>query len=938
MSEFPNSLSIAYLESLYRDYLEDPSRVSAEWRERFTDWSSGSGELLNRPDGHSRERRQTDTATPSNGEATDSELRLARLQERVDHLIRNYRARGHIVASVDPLGRSNVRPRELDYRYYGFSEADLEAKFSTRGFRGSNVQTLRSIISRLEETYCGSVGIQFMHIDDLEAREWLQRRWEDAEHRLKLTREQQVRILEKLTDAIIFEEFVRKKYVGAKTFSLEGAETLIPLLDFAIDRLAQQGVREIVMGMSHRGRLNVLANIVGKKYQDIFREFEDVDAEEFTSRGDVKYHLGYHDYYTTASGQEVHVSLGFNPSHLEFVNPVTLGRCRAKQDRYGDPQRHIGAALLIHGDAAFAGEGIVQESLNLSQLPGYRIGGAVHVIVNNQIGFTTSPDEGRSCRYCTDVAKMLQTPIFHVNGEHPEAVAQVVDLALGFRQAFQRDVVVDMYCFRRWGHNEGDEPKYTQPVMYETIESRQTVRESYLGHLVQLGEVNREQADQIAERRHEILERELERARQDDYQRGPGTLESMWKGYFGHDDNAVEDVGTGVDSDRLISHLQRIVHVPKDFQLNRKLRRVLQNRRLMAEGKSPMDWATAELLALASLAAEGYRVRLSGQDSQRGTFSQRHGVLHDMASGRKHEVLAHISADQAEVEMINSPLSEAGVLGFEYGYSLAFPDGLVIWEAQFGDFANAAQVIIDQFIASAEDKWRHLSGLVMLLPHGFEGQGPEHSSARLERFLALAAEDNIQIVVPSTPAQHFHVLRRQVRRPWRKPLVVLTPKSLLRNPRAVSPLRDFSRDRFRRVLPDEEAARGEVTRVLLCSGKIFYELHGAREEADRRDLALVRLEQLYPAPDQQLSAILAAYPEGTPVTWVQEEPRNMGAWYFLRARYGDSLFDRYPFSCVTRPPSASPATGSSSSHQLEQASLINKAIGAEVQSESTTSI
>ncbi len=653
-----------------------------------------------------------------------------------------------------------------------------------------------------------------------------------------------------------------------------------------------------------------------------------MDAELFKNRGDVKYHLGYHNYFTTSSGREVHISLGFNPSHLEFANPVTLGRCRGKQDRFGDSQRKVGAAVLIHGDAAFAGEGIVQESLNLSQLPHYEIGGAIHVVVNNQIGFTTPPEEARSCGYATDVAKMLQIPIFHVNGEDPEAVAQVVDLALDFRATFRRDVVIDMYCFRRWGHNEGDEPGFTQPEMYRAIEQRPTVREGYLQHLLQLGKVTADDADEIARRRQDILEKELSLARRDDYVHKPGTLESMWEGYKGQEECFVEDVVTGVDREKLTHYLERLTAVPDNFHLHPKLRRVTNQRRAMAAGSSPLDWASAELLALASVAAEGCRVRLAGQDSQRGTFSQRHAVLHDTQDGRTHTPLQQISPDQAAVEVINSPLSEAGVLGFEYGYSLVFPDGLVLWEAQFGDFVNAAQVIVDQFIASAEDKWRHLSGLVMLLPHGFEGQGPEHSSARLERFLQLAAEDNMQIVMPSTPAQHFHVLRRQVVRRWRKPLVVFTPKSLLRHPAVVSPLEDFAQGHFQRVLPDGKTPGGAVARILICSGKVYYDLLSARDKRQRSDIALLRLEQFYPFPEAELAAVLKAYPSNTPVAWVQEEPENMGAWPYLRYRFGHKLLGRWDLQGISRPQSASPATGSSGAHKLEQQELINQALGA----------
>jgi 2-oxoglutarate dehydrogenase E1 component len=711
-----------------------------------------------------------------------------------------------------------------------------------------------------------------------------------------------------------------------KSFSLEGAETLIPLLDLAIEKLARQGVREICMSMSHRGRLNVLANIVGKRYQDIFREFEDARAEQLINRGDVKYHLGYHNYYETASGQEVHISLGFNPSHLEFVNPVTLGRCRAKQDRFGDPGRHVGVALLIHGDAAFAGEGIVQETLNLSQLAGYQVGGAIHIVVNNQIGFTTTPGESRSCDYATDVAKMLQIPIFHVNGEDPEAVAAALDVALDFRRQFHRDVVIDMYCFRRWGHNEGDEAAYTQPLMYRAIEQRPTVREGYLQHLLSSGEITNQDADELVERRMEILEEEWNAARAEEFAPPKGILESMWEGYMGLEECFVEDIATGVDRERLSSYLQRMAAVPEGFHPHPKLTRLLKHRRAMAEEQNPLDWASAELLALASLAAEGYRVRFSGQDSQRGTFSHRHAVIHDSQNGACYCALQHIADDQAPVEIINSPLSEAGVLGFEYGYSLAFPDALTVWEAQFGDFANAAQVIIDQFIASAEDKWEHLSGLVMLLPHGFEGQGPEHSSARLERFLWLSAEDNIQITIPSTPAQFFHLLRRQVVRRWRKPLVVLTPKSLLRHPKVVSPWEHFTQGRFARVLPDLEVTPEQTRRVLLCSGKIYYELLAEREQRDCHDTAILRLEQLYPLPEAQLRAALGACEPGTPVYWVQEEPENMGAWAFLRFHLGTQLFGRYPFNGITRSASASPATGSGGAHKLEQQEILSKAL------------
>ena len=934
--ELPRSaLNVDYLEQLYLRYLEDPEQLLPQWGELFERWIEEDGADRRAAAGPSFRRASIFNPSAATGAQQQGEqLQLARIQERVDQLIRNYRVRGHIIAGIDPLGTVRPRPDELRPEHYGFTEEDMSRSFSTGLIPGSNLQSLRDIIDRLERTYCSCIGAQFMHIDELEARDWLQRRMEKSENRLKLSPGQQRRIFEKLTDAVIFEEFVRRKYVGAKTFSLEGAESLIPLLDMALDKAGSQGVREVAMGMSHRGRLNVLANIIGKSYQDIFHEFEDVDATFYVNRGDVKYHLGYHNYFTTASGRQLHVSLGFNPSHLEFVTPVTLGRTRAKQDRFGDSHRTVGMAMVIHGDAAFAGEGIVQESLNLSQLPGYACGGAVHIVVNNQIGFTTSPEQGRSSTYATDVAKMLQIPIFHVNGQDPEAVAQVVDLALDFRQTYHRDVVIDMYCYRRLGHSEGDEPAYTQPLMYREIERRPSVQASYLDCLLELGGITREEADQIAQHRKETLEQKLDEARRKDFVYNPGTLEGMWKGYQGDRECFIEDVPTGVEREKLAEYLRRLAELPEGFHLHKKLKRTIKQREEMAAAERPVDWAAAESLALGSVAAEGFRVRLSGQDSQRGTFSHRHAVLHDTEDGHTYTPLAHVSPDEAQVEIINSPLSEAGALGFEYGYSLVFPDGLVVWEAQFGDFANAAQVIIDQFIASAEDKWQHLSGLVLLLPHGFEGQGPEHSSARLERFLCLAAEDNIQVVVPTTPAQYFHVLRRQVLSRWRKPLIVLTPKSLLRHRLVVSPLAELAEGHFCHVLPDPEPPREPVRRVLLCTGKIFYKLLEARRARDRHDVALLRIEQLYPLPEGQLADELKEYPDDTPVYWVQEEPENMGAWSYLRFRFGERLFGRFPLEGITRAASASPATGSASSHRLEQDEVIATAFDDRASSES----
>ncbi|MHB8900757.1 MAG: 2-oxoglutarate dehydrogenase E1 component [Thermoguttaceae bacterium] len=921
-------LNLEYLEHLYGEYIRHPSRVPLEWRNYFA--QAGNGDGRETPVTAAPPRMPVSPPPIDSGVARAAvDPQVAERQECIDLLIREYRVRGHFAARTDPLGTPRPSPRELDPSFYGLVEADLERSFSTCGVQGSSVQTLRTILQRLRNTYCGFIGAQFMHIQDMSAREWLQQRMEGTENRLKLTRDIQLRILTRLTDAVIFEEFVRRKFVGAKSFSLEGAESLVPLLDLAIEKAGNQDVQDIVLGMAHRGRLNVLANIIGKSPREIFREFEDTDADKDRGRGDVKYHLGYRNTWTTASDRKIGLTLCFNPSHLEFVDPVVLGLTRAKQDRLADSSRETAMAILIHGDAAFAGEGIVQETLNLSQLDAYTTGGTLHIIINNQLGFTTPPSEGRSTAYASDVAKMLDVPIFHVNGEHPEAVAQAVDLAMDFRRAFRRDVLIDMYCYRRWGHNEGDEPSFTQPLMYHAIGHRKSVRHGYLEHLFTLGEIGQEEADEIARRRRENLEQELSRARQPDFVRTPVVLGDLWRGYRGGPEPSPDGVRTGVDRPRLAALLERLATVPRGFHLHRKLERWLESRRAMARGEQPLDWSTAEALAFASLAAEGYRIRLTGQDTPRGTFSQRHAVLHDTEDGHVVMPLRHVASDQAPVEVFNSPLSEAAVLGFEYGYSLGYPDGLVLWEAQFGDFVNAAQVIIDQFLASAEEKWQHLSGLVLLLPHGHEGQGPEHSSARLERFLQLAAADNLQIVAPTNPAQYFHCLRRQAIRRWQKPLVLLTPKSLLRHPRHVSPLEDLADGRFERVLSDKNTSEigSPVDRVLMCAGKIYYELREALDQAKRGRVALLRLEQLYPLPHADLESAVRQFPDGTPAYWVQEEPENMGAWHYIKHCFGERLFDRLPLASISRPASGSPAGGSAGSHRLEQQELVSRAVG-----------
>jgi 2-oxoglutarate dehydrogenase E1 component len=931
----PASMSIDFVEALYAQFLQDPQSVSADWRAYFQQFQAESDRVTLGPSfsppsifhgGHNGSTGGTSGASGGGG-ASDA----AYLQDRVDQMVRAYRVRGHMIAQIDPLGLPRNEHVELDPKHYHFTDTEWSKPVSSMTVAGANVRTLREVFERMRNTYCRSIGVQFMHIDDVEIRGWLTERMESTENRIQLSRPEQLRILTRLTDAVLFEQFLHTKYVGAKTFSLEGGESLIPLMDLAIEKAADQGVKEVVIGMAHRGRLNVLANIMGKPLRQIFREFEDLDPSLYQGAGDVKYHLGYSSDWMASNGKKVHLSLCFNPSHLEFINPVAQGRVRGKQDRVGDKAREQGMALLIHGDAAFAGEGVVQESLNLAELEAYKTGGTLHVVVNNQIGFTTDWWESRSSTYATDVAKMLQSPIFHVNGEDPEAVAQVVQLAMDFRKKFKRDVVIDMYCYRLYGHNEGDEPTFTQPLMYKAIKQRKTVRDSYLERLINHGNaVTKEEADRIAAQRSEHMEKELAVARSSDYKPTPDTLRQQWSGYLGGPFKNAPQVNTGVAAERLSNVLQKLTTLPEGFKVHPKIARFLESRREMAAGKRGVDWATGEALAMATLALQGVRVRLSGQDSIRGTFTQRHAGLTDFETGKRHLPIQHISPDQAPVEIYNSALSETAVMGFEYGYSLDWPDGLVMWEAQFGDFVNVAQVIIDQFLVSAEDKWRRLSGLVLLLPHGYEGAGPEHSSARLERFLNLCAEDNMQVVYPSTPANYFHILRRQVMSKWRKPLVVMTPKSLLRNPKCVSPLADFEKGRVEMVIGDAQY-KHDVSQIILCSGKVYYDLVEHREKLNRQDVAIVRLEQLYPFPEEELRDALAGYADGTPVTFVQEEPENMGAWRFFRhcaAPYG-KLFNRFPVTGVTRLESASPATGSHSAHDLEQEDLLERAFDVE---------
>ncbi|MEZ4302460.1 MAG: 2-oxoglutarate dehydrogenase E1 component [Polyangiaceae bacterium] len=943
-------VNAGFVEELFAQYLENREAVEPAWRELFdarvgraqrppvTPRRDGDLKNGNGGNGHGALHYASEATLTMQPPASPADaLAQAATHARIYQLVNAYRVRGHLFAHLDPLGTRPNAPPELDLVNFGLGEEDLDKPFPTVDLAGTPPQlALRDIIQRLEETYCRSIGVEFTHVEDPEQRVWLRTQMEASKNRLVLKREDQLRILTKLSDAEIFEQFIHRSYeAGTKRFSLEGGESMIPMLDLMVEHAGALGVGEIVMGMAHRGRLNVLANILDKSPREIFAAFEDADAERYLGSGDVKYHLGYSTDRVTASGARVHVTMTFNPSHLEFVNPVVEGRVRAKQDRRGGTEaaRKAVMPLLIHGDAAFIGQGIVPETLNLTGLAGYRTGGTVHLIVNNQVGFTTNPDESRSTRYASDITRMLKVPVFHVNGEDPEAVTHVARLAIEWRQRFGMDVVIDMYCYRRYGHNEGDEPRYTQPLMYAAIDKKPTVRQIYVKRLVELGQISEEQADDIVRRRREVLAQALDEVKQKGFAPVTYAMAGVWSPYYGGPESMNPDVPTAVPAETLVELSKQLLDYPEGFHVHAKIQPLLRARHERLASGDWFDWGTGEILAYATLLNEGSPVRISGQDVRRGTFSHRHAVLCDAQTGEAFSPLSRVCKGNARIDVWNSPLSEAGVLGFDFGYSLDYPDALVIWEAQFGDFLNGAQVIVDQFITSSEDKWHRLSGVVMFLPHGFEGQGPEHSSARIERFLQNCAEDNIQVCNLTTPAQLFHVLRRQVRRPWRKPMVIATPKSLLRVPttssgphRPVSTIKDLSEGRFHRALGDVSGVDPEgVKKILLCTGKLYYELAQARDARGIHDVAIVRLEQLYPL-NEEIRDVLSQYKDGTKLVWVQEEPRNYGYWYYICATLPEHLQERFPVSCVARAPSASPATGSKASHLLEQRRLIDEAL------------
>ena len=843
-------------------------------------------------------------------------------------MINAYRVRGHLLADLDPLEYKVGSHPELNPAYYGLTIWDLDREFVCGGLCGKQTAKLRDILDTLRETYCGKIGPEYMHIQETVQKKWLQDRMEPQRNKQALDLATKRRILMKLNDAESFEKFLHTKYVGHKRFSMEGAESVIPMLDFLFSEATADGVQEAVIGMAHRGRLNVLANTLGKSYEKIFNEFEgDIDPNTTQGSGDVKYHLGADGMHQTPGGSYMKLTLASNPSHLEAVDPIVEGMARAKQKLIADKNRAWVLPVLIHGDAAFAGQGVVAETLNLSQLRGYRTGGTIHLVINNQIGFTTGPEAARSSMYATDVAKMVQAPIFHVNGDDPEACIRAIKLAYDFRQQFHKDVVIDMICYRRHGHNEGDEPSLTQPRMYKAIKEHRSVRKIYTETLLRKGDIDPQEAEQWLDQFQAKLQEAFDRTRGEDAP--PSDKDPLYTDEEITGFQREPSPDTSVPREQLAKVGEALTTTPADIQLHPKLKPIINKRRAMAEGTEPMDWGFAEQLAFGSVLLDGFRVRLSGQDSGRGTFSHRHAILFDYVTGRGYVPLNALatkdpSATETDFAVYDSLLSEYGVVGFEYGYSVADPATLVMWEAQFGDFMNGAQIVIDQFISSAEEKWGQHSGLVMLLPHGYEGQGPEHSSARMERFLNLCAEGNMQVIYPTTPAQYFHALRRQMKNEPRKPLIVMTPKSLLRHPMAVSTLDELSSGRFEPVLLDRDVTN--AARVVLTTGKVYYDLKTARDKANA-NVAIIRVEQLYPFPEPMIAEALRAHASATDVVWVQDEPRNMGAWPFLHERIAALLGANQKLQYVGRPVAAAPATGSHHRHEDQQHALVKAAIG-----------
>lgn len=903
---FPETYHGDYIESQYQQWQLDPASVSKDWQLFFKgfDFAFSGG------------------IAPGIADTEDHPSFLT----NVEQLIFGYRCLGHMLSCMDPLQACPMDHPLLSLERFGLAAADFERPVPGTSFLGGG-EDLKEILLRLKETYCHSIGVEYMHIQDPEERRWLQERMEPIQNRLQIETAEKMTILKRLYQTALFEAYLNKKYMGVTRFSLEGGDVVIPLLDTLVRQVAENGCREVILGMAHRGRLNVQSHILGKSYEEIFREFESCyDPGQLMGSGDVKYHNGYLADIQTDTGKNVRLFLVNNPSHLEAVDPVAEGVARARQDLPNMGPDTV-VPVLIHGDAAFAGQGVVAETLNMSQLQGYKTGGTIHIIINNQIGYTTLPEDARSTRYSTDVAKMLMVPIFHVHGENPEAAAHVGRLAADYRHRFGKDVVIDVICYRRYGHNEGDEPYFTQPLMYDRIKERPSLRVLYGEALLEENVVDEPHLDSLEK---EVLHN-LEKAYADVHGTDCLFPESR---YFEEWDSieptyVFEGVKTGFPKKRLVDIAGKLNSLPDGFSLNSKLQRLLAKRLSVVASGEGIDWAGAEALAFASLLMEGFPVRLSGQDVGRGTFSQRHSVLFDAKSGESYIPLNHLDSKQSSFMVYNSLLAEAGVLGFEYGYSITQPKTLVLWEAQFGDFANNAQGVIDLFIASGQSKWQRLSGLTLLLPHGWEGLGPEHSSARLERFLQLCAEDNMQVCNLTTPAQYFHLLRRQVKEAYRKPLVLMTPKSLLRHPMAVSSLDALVSDRFQTVLKDPEPNAG-AEEILFCSGKIYYQLLQRRGEMAESNKAVLRLEQFYPFPEKQIEKMLKPYKKVKVFTWVQEEPENMGAWFFVRERLERITGKKLRY--VGRKPSASPATGFPAIYKKQQEAISNDALGSSADS------
>jgi 2-oxoglutarate dehydrogenase E1 component len=915
-----------FIEDLYEQFLENPDSVSDSWRKKFNSIHNGvTHEIAHSP----IVNRFEELAKTSQG-------RLAKLQgfteesvkkqSAVARLINHYRMRGHQIATNNPLGKTREVPTDLEPAYYGLSEPDMDTLFDTGALYGKDRLPLRKIISTLKEIYCGSIGTEYMHIVNTDTRRWIINKLESGKANLSTDlAEKKTSILKSLTAAEGIEKHLHRKYVGQKRFSLEGSECLIPLLDELIQNSGAKKVKEIVIGMAHRGRLNVLINLLGKSPAQLFGEFEGTHTSiPGAITGDVKYHMGFSSDIATPGGP-VHITLAFNPSHLEIINPVVEGSVKARQDRAGKGSVNTIVPILIHGDAAFAGQGIVMETLNMSETRAFSTGGTIHIVINNQIGFTTSnPFDARSTLYCTDVATMIHAPVFHVNGDDPEAVIFVTQMALEFRMKFNKDVVIDLICYRRLGHNEADEPAATQPMMYKTIRSHPSVRELYAKKLIEQEFISEQTAQQMEKDYQHLLDagKPVSRPVLSD---STYFYSKQWGKYYNQQWDSPSDTRISLKDIRFCT--EKTNQLPSEFELHPRVAKVMENRTKMSAGAMPLDWGFAENMAYATLLLEGKDIRLIGQDIGRGTFSHRHIALHNQINGDTWFPVQHLTENQGRAQIFDSLLSEAGVLGFEYGYSSTEPEKLIIWEAQFGDFANGAQVLIDQFICSGESKWGRLSGLVLLLPHGFEGQGPEHSSARLERYLQLCADHNIQVCNPTTPAQIFHLLRRQLLRAYRKPLIVMSPKSLLRHKLAVSTLEDLTDGQFMPVIPEQDDLNPkQITRLIMCSGKIYYDLLETRRADELTHIAIIRVEQLYPFPSNLFSSEINQYPNLKHIIWCQEEPKNQGAWYQSKHHFYDNLNKNITIAYAGRAASAAPAVGSHIVHIEQQKAVVNAAL------------